>query len=369
MKLSSYILISTFTFPFANFVDTIISSSDTFHWIGKIPTCFDNYSIFNNANKDISINSSVNSIISILLFAWSALMTGLPFACSTIYLCLKCCHFSTDPSKKNVHLLIILFEFFIIFSIFGPVTNINFWLRDCIPSYVVLCVSLFFYSLAIIVAMLSAKQLCIQVYDTQFNFLKCFLQAVIITLLYEVQIVACMSTFAVFFSLIMYSDDFESVYFSFAVLASISMLIANGSNRWEFYFCGINNGQHGNKCSIYLKRVVFGIATIIYCLACIILLVLTGTLYRKNERTILIISLCFLGVAIFISLSCLLFYFCLWLHQNDPPAQSDGSGESNQNDSPAQSNDAREPDQDDSNAQSHNAREPDKQPLLHDTSV
>ena len=331
MELSRYIVISPPIFFLANFVDTIISSSDTFHWIGKIPTCFDNYSIFNNANKDIAINSSVNSIISILLFAWSALMTGLPFACSTIYLCLKCCHFSTEPSKKNVHLIIILFEFFIILSIFGPVTNINFWLRDCIPSYVALCVSLFFYSLAVIVTMLSAKQLCLQVYNTHSNFLTWFLQAVIITLVYEVQIVACVSTFAVFFSLIMYSDDFESVYFSFAVLASISMFIANGSNRWEFYSCNINNGLCGNKCFIYLKQVVFGIATIIHCLSCIILLVLTGILYGNNERTILIISLCFLGVSIFVSsLSCLLFYFCLWLHRNDPPAQSHSAGESDQ---------------------------------------
>ena len=73
---------------------------------------------------------------------------------------------------------------------------------------------------------------------------------------------------------------------------------------------------------------------------------MTGILYGNNERTILIISLCFLGVSILVSsLSCLLFYFCLWLHRNDSNAQSHDSGESNQNDSPAQSHGAREPDQ------------------------
>ena len=394
MELSS-ILIPTFTFSFANIVDTVISSSDTFHWIDKISTCFNNYSFFNYADKDISINSSVNSIISILLFAWSALMIFFPFFGFTIYLCLKRCHFSNEPLRNNVHLLI-LFEVFIILSIFGPVTNINFWLRDCIASYVALCVSLFFHSLAIIVTMLSARQLCFQNCNTRFNFLKCFrliLQAVIITLLYGIQIVACVSTFAVFFSVIMYNVYFETVYFSFAVLASISMLIANGINRWEFCSYSIDNGQHGNKCCIYLKRVISGISTkiccqhgnkccvylkrvisgistkiccqhgnkccvylkrvfsgistAICCLSCIILLVLTGILYRNNERTIVIISLCFLGVSIVVSLSYLLFYFCLCYHQRDPPAESRGTGESDQDDDgpPTQSRGATEPDQ------------------------
>ena len=142
----------------------------------------------------------------------------------------------------------------------------------------------------------------------------------------------------------MYDVYFESVYFSFAVLASVSMLIANGSNRWEFYSCSINSRQHGNKC-IYLKRVVFGISTAIHCLFCIILLVLTGILYRNNERTILIISLCFLGVSIVVSLSRLLFYFCLWYHQRDPPAESHGTGESDQDGPPSQSRGTTEPDQ------------------------
>ena len=338
MELSRYILTFTFIFSFAKIVDTIISSSDTFRWINKMPTCFDNYSFFDNADKDIYINSSVNWIISTLLFAWSALMISLPFALSTIYLCLKCCHFSVEPSKKTVRLIIIiLFEVFIILSIFGPVTNINFWLRDCIASYVALCVSLFFYLLAIIVTTLSAKQLCSQIYNTHSNFLKCFPHALIITLLYGIQIVACVSTFAVFFSVIMDDVYFESVYLFLAVLASISMLIANGSNRCEFYSCSIDNRQHGNKRCFYLKRAVSIIFTAIYWLFCIILIVLTGILYGKNKRTILTISLCFLGVSVVVSLSCLVFYFCLCYRQRDPPAQSSGTGESDQGGSPTQS--------------------------------
>lgn len=195
--------------------------------------------------------------------------------------------------------------------------------------------------------MLSAKQLCFQIYNTHSNFLKFLLQAVIITLLYGTQIVACVSTFAVFFSVIMYDVYFETVYFLLTVLASISMLIANGSNRWDFHFCSIHNGQHGNKCRIYLKRVVFGISTAICCLSCMILLVLTGILYGNNKRTIVIISLCFLGVSIVVSLSYLLFYFCLCYHQRDPPAESRGTGESDQDGDgpPTQSRGATEPDQ------------------------
>ena len=333
MMLSIFVSLFAVTFLITKIVDTIISSSDVYGWITKCQP----------GNEDLSfaegnITSSTVALISTISFWWSggmAILFGLCAGCSVCFYFIykrrnKSHHSSTDTSKKtsvdphkiSKFLLKILFELSVLASIPGPISSINLWLRYCAAGYIAVSISLFFHSVAIIVTMAVAELFFL--HKTQSCLWKCkhTILIIIVTLFKESRIAACSLTFAVFFGTITDNKALKYIYLYFAISASVSILIANAINRWQFYSLVVKK-KYKKRRSKFLKHLMHFV-TRIATMSFFILNVLTVILYWTNKgRLLIMITLGFLGVSLIITSLYPCFYRQFYHIFNHNPKESD----------------------------------------------
>ena len=294
-------------------VDVGLSLIDTFSFIDEFqPSCNLTSDKIKQSNFIVSskVESTLENVLHILsasTFAWSLAMTVV----FSLLFIVGCC-----SRIKSRTMLKVLLEVSILVSLFGPVTNIKLLLMDCLTGYFTIFLSLFLYSVAVIVTALTTE---LGFRTFRLSYICPVVTFIFLTLSKAVQIIASTSSFALYF--LMSSNHRATTYaFLFFVLVQLgSMWINNIINRSKFYyffFRKVNPMHHCFSCSVWAHlskgilciRVIDITASLLNILSCIVLIALVS-LHAERDRNLFFIALFSLCVSVLVSL-----YQLPWKH-------------------------------------------------------
>lgn len=294
-------------------VDVGLSLIDTFSFIDEFqPSCNLTSDKIKQSNLIVSskVESTLEDVLHLLstsTFAWSLAMTVVFFL---LFLVGCCSHIRSRIMLK------VLLEVSILVSLFGPVINIKLLLMDCLTGYFTISLSLFLYSVAVIVTALTTE---LRFRTFRLSYICPIITFIFLTLSKAVQIIASTSSFAVYFLM---SSNHKATTYTFLVFVLVqlgSMWINNIINRSKFYyffFRKANPMHHCCSCSVWSHlpkgivcvRVIDIAASLLNILSCIVLIAMTS-LYVERERNLFFIALFSLCVSVLVSL-----YQLPWKH-------------------------------------------------------
>lgn len=288
-------------------IDMAVSWIDTFEWITKFQSSCNissekiHQTVIISPRVDDNLEEVV-ALISAIIFSWSILMTGV-FSVVFFVGCL-----SHIQSKIKLKLLL---EVSILVSLFGPVTNVNLLLRDCLTGYIVIGVSLLSYSAAIIVVAVTTEWGFTRF---QHQYVYQVIVFTILTACKAVQIVSCSSTFGLFFGIASMNSLLSYTYLFFVIVQVVAMWTANVINRWKFYHLFFHKTLT-TRCSVWphLPRALLCVrgtdiaASVLNTFCCLVLLVLTVLFFAHG--TLFVIAVTSLCISCLVSL-----YQLPWKH-------------------------------------------------------
>lgn len=299
-------------FLIPSLLDVVLSLMDTFDLIEDIqPSCnLTSNKIQQAGLANSRIENTLNDILDLVsesTFAWSALMT---FAFLLVFFIGCCSHIRSRIKLK------ILLEVSILVSLFGPITNVNLLLRDCLAGYLTIFLSLSFYSIAVVVTSVTTEW---GFGAFRLRYICPMLTFSFVTLSKAVQIVACTSSFALYFLMSSSHRTLTYTYLLFVVVQLVSMWISNIINRWKFYhffFRKIEQLHHCCSCTVWSRlskptlclRLIDITVSLLNILSCIVLISLTLA-YIERDRNLFFIALVSLCISILVSL-----YQLPWKH-------------------------------------------------------
>lgn len=300
-------------FLLPSIIDIAISWIDTFELVTDIqPSCnLSSDKIHHQAAPIVDGNSTLDKdlkevvdLISAATFSWSILMTGV----FSVVFFVGC--FSHIQSKTKLKVLL---EVSILVSLFGPVTNVSLLLRNCATGYALIGTSLVSYSTAIVIV---AVALEFGFTSFRWSYIGRIIVFIFLTACKAVQIVACTSTFGLFFGTFVSHPIISYTYLFFIVVEVCAMWTANMINRWKFYHLFFDKTSLTPKCSAWPRlpcvllsiRLTDILVSLLNTLSCMVLVALT-VLYFDSSGALFIIAI------VSLSLSCLVSLYQLpWKH-------------------------------------------------------
>lgn len=248
--------------------EVVISVIDTFDWITFIePSCN-----LTTSSADNETVSNILNFISIGTLSWSILTT---IVFILVFLVGCCMHIRSKTMLK------VLLEISILMTLVGPVSKSSLLLRDCLTGYLIIFLSLLFYSMAIIITAVTTE---ISDQSLDWKVLYQVSLFVVLTACKAVQILSVVSTFGVFLLISANLSALKYSYFILVIMKLVSMWISNVINRSKYYHLFFTKTFRRHQCircypvlrSMFCVRITDIIVSILNIICCIILLTLTG---------------------------------------------------------------------------------------------
>ena len=289
-------------FLIPSLLEMAIALIDTFDWITLIePSC--NFTseppVSSHPTEVQETLSDILNWISVATLSWSFITTTI-FVLVFVVGC--CLHIQSKTMLK------LLLEISIFVSLFGPVSNSGYLLRDCLTGYLIIVLSLTFYSIAVIVTVVATE---IQFRSIEWYQVTVF---VFLTVCKAVQIFATISTLAMF---LLIPGSLPVLKYSYLLLVAIqftSMWITNLISRWKFYHLFFKKtftlhciGYYSMPRALCCVRVTDIVVSLLNIFSCGMLLVLTGMYFNVDTL--------FYMAVVSLSTSCLIGFLQLpWKH-------------------------------------------------------
>ena len=257
--------------------------------------------------------------LSLTSLAVSALQTIILFVAlllSSLFFYTRGFNYESEWSEGYVACMKLMMNLFVVFSIFGPMTNVRLMLRD---YHIIVIISFLLHIAAVIVVLTYTELVILSQRISKYSCLRISRMA-LAHFNKEFQFLLAVLTFAVYYVIDQQRETLRIIYLILAITLTVSICLAFVLDQTEVYQYCLNHTTYNRRYIRYIWNTVGFIVSLINFLSLQNLLLLTIVLFPSDVK-LYIVETVYLTFSIFLHFTCLFFKYCHVLkrlyHQED----------------------------------------------------
>ena len=239
--------------------------------------------------------------------AASALQTIILFVAlflSSLFFYTRAYNHESEWSEGYVACMKLMMNFFVVFSIFGPMTNVRLMLRD---YHIIVIISFLLHIAAVIVVLTYTELVILSQRISKYSCLRISGMA-LAHFNKEFQFLLAVVTFAVYYVIDQQRETLRIIYLILAITLTVSICLAFVLDQTEVYQYCLNHTTYNRRYIRYIWNTVGFIVSLINFLSLQNLLLLTIVLFPSDVK-LYIVETVYLTFSIFLHFVCFLFKY------------------------------------------------------------